>query len=111
MKINPKHNKIVRDAACELRKVLVEQTIALMKMIGTEEGQTFLFEKTLILYQRGKNKLMETIIADRISYNDSGSAPYFLTEFCDENYFCSFNMSISNLQIIYNEVYKVVRKY
>lgn len=115
MKINPKHNKIVGDAAYELRRVLVEQTIALMKMIGTEQGQTFTFGKTLILYQRKKNGLLETIIADRVSYIDSGIdsgiAPYLFTELCDGNDFLSFFMSISNLQIIYDEVYKAVRKY
>lgn len=111
MKINPKHNKIVGNAAHELRKVLVEQTIALMKMIGTEQGQTFTFEKPLILYERKRNGSLETIIADRVSYSESGNAPSLLTELCDKHYYFSFFMSISNLQIIYNEVYKVVRKY
>lgn len=110
MKINHKHNKIVGNAAYELRKVLVEQTIELLKLIGAEVGDDVKFDKILILHQRKNNGLTETIVANQLSYNDSGKAPYYILELGD-NLALSFFLSIDCLQVVYNEVYKVVRKY
>jgi len=110
MKINPKHNKIVGNAAYELRKVLVEQTIELLKLIGAEVGDDVMFDKILILHQRKNNGLTETIVADQLSYNDSGKAPYYILSLGD-NLASSFFLSIDCLQVVYNEVYKVVRKH
>ena len=110
MKINPKHNKIVSNAAYELRKALVAQTIELLKLIGTEVGDDVMFDKILILHQRKKNGLTETIVADQLSYNDSGKAPYYILELGD-NLASSLFLSIDCLQVVYNEVYKVVSKH
>ena len=110
MKINPKHNKAGANAAHEMRKTLVEQTIALLKLIGAETGQDVLFNNLLIMHERQKNGLTKTILADRICYCDNVSTPYYLVEHngkLEGSYF----MSLSNMATVYEEVYKVVRKH
>lgn len=110
MKINPKHNKIVEIATRELRNALVGQTIELMKLIGAKTCEDVVFDKVLILHQQRKNGQTETILAGRIWYNDSGQIPFYLLEL-DGVYHTSFFLSISNMQLIYGEVYKLARKH
>lgn len=109
MKINPKHNKAVANAAHELRKTLTEHTIALLKLIGAESGQDVVFDKILILHERKKNGIMETILVDRLCYSENGK-PSYITEM-DGKFHWSFYLSLDSMETIYDEVYKLVRKY
>lgn len=110
MKINPKHNKIVGDAAYKLRNALEEQTIELLKLIGAETFEEVVFDKSIIMLQQRKNGLTETIIADRISYNDKGVVPYYVLELAGQ-YSFSYDLSISSMQRVYDEVYKIARNH
>ena len=110
MKIHPRHNKAVAEAGHQMRKVLTEQTIELLKLIGAEDCQDVLLNNLLIMHDRKKNGLTETILADRICYCDNGSSPYYLLE-CNGKPTVSYYMTLSNMETVYNEVYKVVRKH
>ena len=111
MKINPKNLRAVTEATQTLRKTLVEQTIELMKLIGAEKCQPVTFDTTLILYQREKNGLMKTIIADRVSYDQNLETKYLIIEMDGNDFNSSLTLSLSNLQVIYNEIYKVVKRH
>jgi hypothetical protein len=110
MKINPKHNKAVAEAGHQMRKVLTEQTIELLKLIGAKIGSDVLFDKLLIMYERKKNGLTETILADRISYGGGRETEFYLIEH-NGKFASSYYMSISNMETVYEEVYKIVRKH
>ena len=111
MKINPKHNKAVANAAHEMRKALVEQTVALLKLIGAKNGEAVLFGNLLIMYSRKKNGLTETILADRICYCEVHDTNVFYMIEHDGKFTSSHFMSLSNMETVYEEVYKVVRKH
>lgn len=112
MKINPKHNRKVNEEAKIFRSILIGQTIELMKLIGCEPNSDFTFKRTLIMYQRERNGLMRTVLADKVAYDENkGGNPFLMVESEDGWFMSSCFMSLSNLQIIYEEVYKQVRKY
>lgn len=112
MKINPKINKRVNDSVAECRKVLINTTIELLKKIA-EPGQDVLFDRTLIIHQTNKD-FSETFIADRIAYSIGRSdSEFYIISMEDEDEFCKSDimLSLSNLQVIYEEVRKIIRKY
>lgn len=115
MKIKPSINKRVNKAVSDCRKCLIEATIELLRQIGADHGDDVLFKKMLILYQQKKDGTTETIVCDRIAYCASNlEYPYLMVSMGAEGdvpYHSSHFMSISNLEIIYNEVRRVVREY
>ncbi len=112
MKINPKINKRVNDSVAECRKVLTDATIELLKKIA-EPGQDVLFDRTLIIHQKNKD-FSETFIVDRIAYSGGrGDSEFYIISMEDGDEFCKSDimLSLSNLQVIYEEVRKIIRKY
>ena len=113
MKIKPSVNKNVTAAVKNCREVLVAETIGLLKQIGAEQGQDVLFRKMLFLYQH-KGNTTETILCDRIAYveNRSGNG-YYMVSMGKDEYVAPVSdlfLSLSSLQIIYDEVRRVVRE-
>lgn len=112
MKVNPKITKQVNDSVAECRKVLVSSTIKLLRQICKSESyEVVVFSRILFLYQT-KNNVSETILADRIEYNWETNPDYFFVTMDGDNMAqSSANLSLSNLQAIYEEVLKLVRNY
>ena len=115
MKIKPSVNKNVTAAVKNCREVLVSETIGLLKQIGAEQGQDVLFRKMLFLYQH-KGNTTETIICDRIAYCGVGrnGNGYYMVSMGKDEYVAPASdlfLSLSSLQIIYDEVRRVVREY
>lgn len=113
MKIKPSVNNNVNAAIENCRKVIVNETIGLLKQLGAETGQDVLFKKTLILFQTKPNGTSETILCDRVTYEDRTASPLLLVSMGAETYTpysSSHYMSLSNLEAIYNEVRRVVRE-
>lgn len=112
MKIKASIGKNVAVAMCNCREVLVRETINLLKLIGTEDGQDVWLGQMLFLYQR-KGNTTETIVCDRIAYNDRGGGTQYYFVSMDDNTFCqsSIYLSIDSLTAIYEAVRKVVREY
>ena len=112
MKINPKHNKAVAKAVHEARKVIVQQTIELLKLIDAKVGDDVVFDKPLVMFENRKNGSLRTIVADRISYFEREETPskFYLVEYKGE-YSSSDLMSLSSMKKVYDEVYKIVRKH
>lgn len=115
MKINPKHNKEVNNAIHQLRMTLVKETIALMRQIGADTGDDVTFDNVLIMYQRDSG-MMRTILCDRISfaYVKNGDKDYYIVslDYGEKKYIeSSLSLSLDNMKLIYDEVYKVVRRY
>ena len=112
MKINPKITEQVNNSVNECRKVLVSSTIELLRQICKSESyEVVVFSRILFLYQT-KNNVSETILADRIEYNWETNPDYFFVCMDDSRTCqCSANLSLSNLQVIYEEVRKLVREY
>lgn len=113
MKIKSEINKRVNNAVSECRKCIIEATIELLKKIGAEVGDDVLFKKMLIMFQTKPDGTSETIVCDRITYNKrDGSDGYLMVSMGadgDVPYYSSHFMSLSNLQIIFGEVKRVVR--
>ena len=110
MKINPKINKRVNESMAECRKVLTEATIELLKTLKAKDSQGVVFGRVLILFQSNGN-VSTTILADRIAYLDGrGDNPFYIVFMGDTGTASSLTLSISNMQIIYNEVRRVVRE-
>ena len=109
MKINPKINKRVNESVADCRKVLTEATIELLKKIA-EPNQDVVFNRILILYQSNGN-VTNTVLADRIAFEDKTSQPFYLVYMDDEPTSSSNFLSLSNMQIIYDEVRRVIREY
>ena len=111
MRINPKINKRVNESVAECRKVLIDATIDLLKQIDANRGEDVLFGKILIFFQMNKN-VSETITCDRIAYCESNNDNnFFLLYLNDKPQKNSYMISLSNLQYIYNEVRRLVRKH
>ena len=111
MKIKPAINKRVNNAVADCRQTLVDATVELLKSSGTEVTQDVIFTKTLYLYEH-KGNTTETVVVDRIFINSSREDhPYYLVSLGNDNIQSSLFLSLTNLQIIYNEVRKVVREY
>lgn len=114
MKIKSSVNKNVSAAITNCREVIVNETIGLLKQLGAEQGQDVLFKKMLILFQTKSDGTSETIVCDRIAYEDHTQFPYLLVSMgagSYEAYGSSYFLSLSNLEAIYNEVRRVVREY
>lgn len=113
MKIKPIVNKNVTSAVENCHKVIVRETIGLLKQMGVESGQDVLFGKMLFLYQHNGNKT-ETVICDRIAYLDNRSGiGYICVSAGRDNSVRPVSdifLSISNLRVIYEEVRRVVRE-
>ena len=109
MKINPKINKRVNESVADCRKVLTEATIELLKKIA-EPNQVVVFNRILILYPSNGN-VTATVLADRIVFEDKTSQPFYLVYMDDESTSSSYFLSLSNMQIIYDEVRRVIREY
>lgn len=108
MKINPKYSKRVNEAAANYRKVLVEQTIELLKLIGARIGQDVMLKRTLILFENN-GKTTETKLVNTVSYMEhEGSDSYLILTMGERHLASSLYLSLSNLQLVYNEVHKVV---
>ena len=112
MKINTKINTRVNESVAECRKVLVDATIELLKSIGAETGQDVVFKKMLFLFQHKENTT-ETIVCDRIMICHEKSAHQYYFVSLDDNKACQTSdmLSLSTLQIIYEEVRNLVRNY
>lgn len=111
MKIDPKHNKIVRNAYNELRHIIVAQTVELAKEAKILPNDDLLFDNVLILHKTNKQGMLETIVADRMSYATNVPEPYYMLELNRKCFYSSFRLSLSNLMEVYNEVHKVISKY
>ena len=112
MKINAKINKRVNESVADCRKVLTEATIELLKKIA-RPGDDVFFDRTLFLYQT-KDNVSETILINNIVYsNGRGGQEFYIVSMGDDNRFCKSDimLSLSNLQVIYEEVRKLVRNY
>lgn len=120
MKINAKINKRVNESVADCRRVITEATVELLKKLGLQEWETVSTGKTLILYQTDKNGNSDTILVNRISYSTdrSGQTNVDTAFGCDDNFqFCRTSrfdsvtgISLSNLEVIYNEVRRLVRE-
>lgn len=112
MKINPKITEQVNNSVNECRKVLVSSTIELLRQICKSESyEIVVFGRILFLYQT-KNNVSETILADRIEYNFERNPDYFFVSMDGKKMIqSSENLSLSNLEVIYEEVRKLVREY
>lgn len=112
MKINPMITEKVNNSVNECRKVLVNSTIELLRQISKSESyEVVVFSRILFLYQT-KNNVSETILADRIEYNwERNSDFFFVSMDGDMMSYSSANLSLSNLEVIYEEVRKLVREY
>ncbi len=111
MKINPKYNKQVNDSVAECRRTIVNAIIELMKLIGANSGDIVGFGRILFLYQT-KDNVSETILADRIIWCTGLNNTTYLLTSLDENFATTdCQLSLSNLQAIYEEVHRIVRNY
>lgn len=110
MKINPKITEKVDESVAECRKVLVDSTIELLRLIGKNGYEEVVFDKILFLFQ-ARNNISETILADRIEYNMARNVDYYFVTMGSKMTHSSNELSLSNLQIIYEEVRKIVRKH
>jgi len=110
MKINPKINKRVNESVADCRKVLTNATIDLLKMIA-EQGQDVVFGKILIMHHfKGGNS--ETWLADRIAYaSGKNGNDFFITALGDDYPASSAFISLDNMQIIYDEVRRIIREF
>ena len=110
MKINPKINKRVNESMADCRKVLTEATIELLKSLKAEDSQDVLLGRILILYQ-SNGDVSTTVLADKIAYlSGRGDSPFYLVYIGDACTGSSLTLSISNMQIIYDEVRRLVRE-
>ena len=108
MKINSKINKRVNESVAECHKVLVDAIIELLKQIGAKDGQDVLFRKILFLYE-SFNNTTETKLADRIAYcKREGHTPYIIISMGSDCTASDAYLSLSSLELIYNEVRKIV---
>ena len=98
-------------ARCICRNVLVQETVNLLKLLGAEPGQDVLLKEMLFLYQR-KGNVTETVVCDRIAYNDErGGKPFYTVCIDGDRMFkLSSFLSIDSLLAIYEAVRKVVRE-
>lgn len=113
MKIKSSINKNVTEAVDNCRKIIVNETINLLKQMGVKAGQDVFFGRTLFLYQT-KDNVSNITLVNNIAYGDrQGCDGYYIVSMIDDERFCKSDimLSISNLQIIYEEVKKVVRAY
>ncbi len=110
MKIKSSINKNATEAVDNCRKVIVNETINLLKQMGVKAGQDVFFGRTLFLYQT-KDNVSNITLVNNIVYGDRQG--YYIVSMKDDERFCKSDimLSISNLQIIYNEVYSMVKKY
>ena len=113
MNIKSSIGKKVSEAVTNCHKVLVEETINLLKQIGAEQGDDVLLKRMLILFQSKPDGTSETIVCNRISYAGRKNSPYYIISMGndeDAKSVSDFYLSLSNLQIIYEEVRRVVRE-
>lgn len=115
MKIKSSIGKNVSTAVQNCREVLVTETINLLKTMGVEPGQDVLLNRMLILFQTKPDGTSETIVCDRIAYaGREGSTPYYIVSMGKDEYApyrSDLFLSLTNLQVIYEEVRRVVREY
>lgn len=119
MRIKSSIGKNVAAAMNDCRKVIVKETINLLKQIGAEPGQDVKLGKMLILMHQQPDGMTETVLCDRVAYSKScDGSEYISTCFTDAFKFCRVSYSqttaglaLQDLQIIFEEVKRVVRKH
>lgn len=111
MKIKSSVGKNVNAAVANCRKVLVEETINLLKSIGAENGDDVYFKRLLLLHGH-KGNTTDTMVCKRIVYNEGKDNRYsfFIVSMENGVYTSSIYMSIDNLMAVYNAVREVVRE-
>lgn len=123
MRIRKSITKFVEDAKGNLRKELVEATIALMKQTGADRGSDVKFSGTVMLTQTRimgddaevrSNIKTRTMMADEISYNDAerekGNTPYYILRY--NGHWCASSpyLDIAELLTVYEAMRQVVRE-
>lgn len=109
MKINPRINKQVSNAIGECYKVLANAIAEMLKQIGAESDQKVSLNKTVFMFQ-SFNNTTNTIIANHVVYCDRRSeVPYIFLYMGDDCVASDATLTLSSLEIIYNEVRRIVR--
>ncbi len=116
MRIKKSIQKNVSKAINDCKAVFVKEIINLCKQIGGEPGQDIIFAKPIMLVvadNKGSKEMnfnIHPIIADRISYNDSKS-PFFLLCFDDKAVASSTYLGLSDLDVVFAAMKRVVREH
>jgi hypothetical protein len=111
MKVNPKITKQVNDSVAECREMIKNAIVILLKQIGAGNSDVVVFNRVLFLFQ-AKNNVSETILADRIMWGTGvDKVDYLITSLDDKFATTDCQLSLSNLQAIYDEVLNLVRNY
>lgn len=88
----------------DIKKNIVEETINLLKSVGYEEGNCFEFAYTRILHKTNDKGLINTILADKISFVETDVfEPFYMVSHGDNNA-SSHELTIDNLIAIYYAV-------
>ena len=111
MKISKELTQKVNDGVAALRKDILSATIALLKKMGHEPGEDVMLPKILIMHHENANGLTQTILADRIGFCESDTkSPYYVLMMGEDNFTAAdLNLSISNMQSVYDIVLKMAR--
>lgn len=111
MKISKELTQKVNDGIAALRKDILSATIALLKKMGHESGEDVMLPKIIIMHDTASNGLTQTILADRIGFCESDSkSPFYVLMMGEDNFTASdLNLSISNMQVVYEIVLKMAR--
>ena len=123
MRIKKSITKGVEDARENLRRELIEATIALMKQIGADRGSVVKFSGTVILTQTvimgddtevKSNIKTRTMLADEIAYNDAErekeNTPYYVLRY--NGHWCASSpyLDLAELLTVYEAMRQVVRE-
>ncbi len=109
MKISQGISKNVNNARRNYRNVLIESIIVLAKKLGAKNGDLVLItEKDLIIHQQEGDKT-KSYVVNQIAFSDDTSIIGFYHD-CEMRLTSPF-ISISNLEIIYNEIRKAVLRH
>lgn len=88
----------------ETMKKVVEETINLLKSAGYEEGKCFEFSYTRILHKTNDKGNITIILADRISFVETGVPEPFYMVYQGDDYVSNCELTIDNLIDIYYAV-------
>jgi len=88
----------------ETRKKLVEETINLLKSAGYKEGMRFEFSYTRILHKTNENGYITIILADIISFVETGVSEPFYMVYHGDDYVSNCELTIDSLIDIYYAV-------
>lgn len=117
MRIKKSIQENVNKAFNDCKAVFVKEIINLCKQIGGEPCQDISFAKPIMLVvadnksSKEMNFNIKPIIADRICYVELDKRSYFLLYFDDKVVASSHYLGLSDLDVVFAAMRRVVREY